>query len=169
MSDWSPEYAPKRTSADHTEFMGSRPSRAKAVLRPYSAELGYLAIAWNQLRCHLMALFAMLSEPQDSTSAKAVLYFLGNDFSQRRLLRALLDIDANKLPPAVRKLSTTQTKEILWLLNQIDEGFRHKRNNALHAPLMVMQGVYDDAVREWGRSRHGLAKPREPNLCVIKT
>jgi hypothetical protein len=27
MSDWSPEYAPKRTSADHTEFMGSRPGR----------------------------------------------------------------------------------------------------------------------------------------------
>ena len=109
--------------------------RAKAVLRPYSAELGCLAIAWNQLRCHLMALFAMLSEPQDSTSAKAVLYSLGNDFSQRRLLRALLDIDANKLLPAVRKLSTTQTKEILWLLNQIDEGLRHKRNNALQCAI----------------------------------
>ena len=26
-SEWSPEYAPKRTSADHTEFMGSRPGR----------------------------------------------------------------------------------------------------------------------------------------------
>jgi hypothetical protein len=44
MSDWSREYATKRTSVDHTEFMGSRPSGGKAVLRPYSAELGYLAM-----------------------------------------------------------------------------------------------------------------------------
>jgi hypothetical protein len=43
---------------------------------------------------------------------------LDNDFSQRRLLRAILDIDANKLLPAVRKLLTTQTKEILWLLGR---------------------------------------------------
>jgi hypothetical protein len=81
----------------------------------------------DQWHCHLMALFAMLSKPRDSTSAKAVLYSLDNDVSQRRLLRALLDIDANKLLPAVRRLSTTQTNEILWLLNQIDEGIRQTK------------------------------------------
>jgi hypothetical protein len=72
-----------------------------------------------------MALFAMSSEPGDSTSAKA--YSLDDDSTQRRLLRALLDIDANKLLPAVRRLSTTQTNEILWLLNQIDEGIRQAK------------------------------------------
>jgi hypothetical protein len=34
MSDLSPEYAPKRTSAGHSEFMGSRPSDVSADLAP---------------------------------------------------------------------------------------------------------------------------------------
>ncbi len=34
MSDLSPEYEPKRTSTDHSEFIGSRPSSGRSSLRP---------------------------------------------------------------------------------------------------------------------------------------
>src|ERR1700738_1842570 len=74
------------------------PSKAKTVLRPYSTELGYLAIAWNGLHYHLMSLFALLSEPKNSASAKAVWYSIDSDFSQRKMLRAIIQTDADILP-----------------------------------------------------------------------
>jgi hypothetical protein len=138
--------------------------RAKKALRPYSVELGYLAIAWNQLHINLMALFTLLMGAKREAHAKAVWFSLESDFSQRKLLRSLIDTEGKIFLPGDGTLSETQAEDILWLLNQIDNGLRHKRNNAIHAPLMVTQGVYDDAVKIWGELHFDPQNPRAKPL-----
>jgi len=137
--------------------------KVKAVWRPYSTELGYLAIAWNELHYTLMSLFAMLSwRPKNEASAKAVWYAVDSDFSQRKMLRAV--IESHPTVPDGRELPEALAKEILWILNQIDESLRHKRNNALHAPLLAMCGVYDGAVRYWAEAHLDPQNPRAKPL-----
>jgi hypothetical protein len=135
------------------------PRQAKVALRPCSVELGYLAIAWNQLHVNLLALFVLLLKTENEVSARAIWYAVDSDFLQRKLLRTIVDIEMKILPSATRRLMPKQAQEILWILDQI-ESLRHKRNNALHAPLMVVRGVHDDAVRDWVEAHLDPQHPR---------
>lgn len=138
--------------------------RAKAALRPCSVELGYLAVAWNQLHLNLLALFVLLLGARREPHAKALWYSLDSDFSQRKLLRTIIDTEIKILPQSERTLPATQAEDILWLLDQIDNSLRHKRNNAIHAPLMVIQGVVDDAIKIWGEVHFDPQNPRAKPL-----
>jgi hypothetical protein len=135
------------------------PSAAKKVLRPYSQEIGYLAIAWNELHHNLSSLFSLLLRAGHEDYAQAIWHSTESDFSQRKMLRALISSDQNSLPLS-RKLTSLQAKEILWILDEIERSLRHKRNNALHAPLMVMTGLADGAVRNWVEAHFNSLNPR---------
>jgi hypothetical protein len=137
-------------TADGKEYPVKQPTprQAKAVLRPYAVELGYLAATWNQLHHNLSSLFTLLLKSKNERFAQVIWHATDSDFTQRKMLRAIIETD-KKLLPMARTLQPTHAAEILWILDQIDEKLRHKRNNALHAPPMVVTGVLDGRVRSW--------------------
>jgi hypothetical protein len=92
---------------------------AKTVLRPYALELGLLANAWNQLHFNLSCLFVLLVNAANVTFSKAIWYATDSDFTQRKMLRSIIEADQNVLPNK-RKLSKVQANEIDAVL----DGFR---------------------------------------------
>jgi integrase len=139
------------------------PRAAKAALRPYSVELGFLATAWNQLHHNLSSLFSLILKPRNEHFAQAMWYVPDSDFLQRKMLRAIVETDQNSMPDQ-RMLSPLQAEEISWLLDQVDNKLRHKRNNALHAPLMILTGVFDNEVRSWVEAHFNSHNPRAKPL-----
>lgn len=139
------------------------PSRHKAIYRPYSAEIGHLATSWNQLHHYLSAVFATILRAGHQYYALAVWYSTDNDFAQRKMLRSVIQIDEG-LEPAQRFLKPYQSKDLLWLLNQIDDKLRHDRNNAMHAPLVTMAGLKDGRVRYRVEAIFSALNPRARSL-----
>jgi hypothetical protein len=127
------------------------PRQIKAAFRPFAHELGYLAIVWNQLHDNLLTIFIEVLIPTDDFAAKAIWYSTDSDFQQRKMLRALIELDTQTLFLDDRepKLKSFQREAIFWVLDQIEKPLRHQRNNALHAPLMLIPGVADGAVVHW--------------------
>jgi hypothetical protein len=129
------------------------------TLRPYAVELGFLATAWNQLQQNLSSLFAELLEAKHHHFALAIWHATDSDFTQRKMLHALI-VAEEKMSRYQRTLSSVQIEGLLWLLDQIDNKLRFKRNDALHAPLMVVRGVRNDAVRTWVETHFSPLNPR---------
>jgi hypothetical protein len=75
------------------------------------------------------------------------------------MLRALIDQSA--INKAIHQGAAC---EILWILDQIDKSLRHQRNNALHAPLTVLTGVFDGALRNWAEANWNALNPRAKPL-----
>lgn len=139
------------------------PATTKALLRPYITELGYLAAAWNQLQHNLSSLFTLLVAGGKDPIGQAVWHAAESDFVQRKMLRAFVEVDQSLLFTQ-RALLAQQAKEILWILDQIDGNLRHKRNNAIHAPLMTITGVWDGAVRHRVEAHFNPHNPRAKPL-----
>lgn len=132
-------------------------SSAKAAFRPYAALLGTLAFSWNQLHDNLSRLFRIVVNPVSFPNLPYKIWFaLDNDYLQRKILRAAVEVNFD--------LTEQQRKDIFWVLNQIDESLRFKRNDALHAPLMLTSGIVDDAVRTWAEANKGSFSPRADAL-----
>src|SRR5436190_13627020 len=89
----------------------------------------------------------------------------GERFHSRKMLRAIVETDKRLLPlRRHRVLSAAQAEEVLWVLDQIDKKLRHQRNNALHAPLIIVTGVFDGAVRSWVEAHFNSLNPRAKPL-----
>jgi hypothetical protein len=136
----------------------------KAAFRPFAHEIGYLAVVWNHLHDNLLSIFIEILK-HDDFAAKAIWYSTDSDFQQRKMLRAVVELDMRTLfhhPEIPRKprLEPFQTEAIFWLLNQIEQPLRHQRNNALHAPLMFHHGVVDGAVVHWIEATLNPQNPR---------
>jgi hypothetical protein len=140
-------------------------SQVKREFRPYSNELGYMVVAWNQLHHNLSTLFNFLVKSEDEFVANALWFSTDNDFTQRKMLRAVIELDTQVLPQHRKPLDPVPRREILWILDQIDNKLRHKRNNAIHAPLMLVRGVYDDAVRSWVEA---FLSPQNPRASALR-
>jgi hypothetical protein len=124
-----------------------------------------LAVVWNQLHDNLLSIFVEVLTPADDFAAKAIWYSTDSDFQQRKMLRALIELDTQTLfhhPLLARepRLEPFQGEAIFWILNQIEKPLRHQRNNALHAPLMLMRGVADGAVVHWVEATLNPQNPR---------
>jgi hypothetical protein len=132
-------------------------------MRPYAVEIGVLANAWNQLHFNLNCLFVLLLKAQEETFSKAVWYAAESDFVQRKMLRSIIEADQNTLPHK-RKLTKLQAGEILWVLDQIEKPLRHQRNNALHAPLMIVTGLQNEQVRSRALAHFDSQNPRAKPL-----
>ena len=132
-------------------------SSAKAAFRPYAARLGTLAFLWNQLHDNLSHLFQIVAAHAAAPNLPYKVWFaLDNDFLQRKILRAAAEVNHN--------LTQEQRKDIFWLLSQIDDSLRFKRNDAIHAPLMLNTGIVADAVRTWTEVRADTFNPRANSL-----
>jgi hypothetical protein len=147
------------TTADGRQLPVRAPTAraAKAALRPYVVELGYLATAWNRLHQNLSSLFSLLLHPIANTTSQAIWHSTDSDFTQRKMLRAMLD--SIKAAPPEQRLER-QIKEMSWILDQIEEKLRHRRNNALHAPLMVVSAVADNKAKKWVEAHFNPQNPR---------
>jgi len=128
----------------------------KKALRPYVTTLGYVAFSWNRLHDNLSHLFKALVKTESADMAQAIWYPADSDIIQRKMLRSAAEMAIH--------LTTSQRDEIKWLLNQIDDALRHQRNNALHAPLMLMRGVIDDVLLTWVEANKFSASPRAKAL-----
>jgi hypothetical protein len=136
-------------------------STAKAAMRPYAAEVGLLANAWNHLHHNLSLLFALLLRAPNPYAGQALWHSLESDVLQRKILRALIEADEFPVPPEYKQpLTPTQAKEILYVLNEIDRPLRGKRNNAIHAPLVLFSGIHRNAARTWAEAHFDSQNPR---------
>lgn len=167
---------PKRTPT--TEFVDEKgkrytyklltPSTAKKAMSPYTVEIGHLANAWNNLHHNLSSLFGLLLGAKNPYANQALWHSVDSDVLQRRMLRALLAANDMLSPfdrvthkPLVTK---EQAADILYVLETIEQKIRHKRNNAIHAPLVLMSGVNRGAVRTWAEAHFNAQNPRAAPL-----
>lgn len=130
---------------------------SRQLYRPIAIALGELTYNWNLLQEHLCRLFAVVmnenntddedAEDEDeltqhkknadrdaaiaSSPAYAIWHSTPNDYAQRSMLRAAAECIKDQ----------QYGKEIIWLLDQIDKSLRNKRNDALHAPLVISSTV----------------------------
>lgn len=139
------------------------PKASKTVLRPYSVQLGQLATAWNWLHHNLSSLFWLILRARNEHFAQVIWHSTDSDFVQRKMLRAIIEMDQKSMP-IQRRLKPDQAKAIIYILNEIDNNLRHKRNNAVHAPLMVLTGVRDDGVKSWVEAHFNPLNPRAKPL-----
>lgn len=100
------------------------------VLARHAQALGLVSIAWTHLHEVLASIFGMLLTPDMPTKAWATWHAVGNDRSQRAMLKALMAVmfrDDDK-----RKV------ELDWVLDRLNS-YEDKRNNALHSPYTMEQ------------------------------
>src|SRR5687767_13110037 len=102
-------------------------AKARKALRPYAVTLGELVFAWNRLHHNLAILFDLTVKSPSPELSLAVWYSTDNDASQRKMLQ----VAAAK----AAQFTKDQRADIGWVLSQIDDSLRHKRNNSTHAPL----------------------------------
>jgi hypothetical protein len=131
-------------------------AQSRKAFKPYGALIGYVAFAWNRLHENLSILFQMAVKPETPLVAPAIWYTTDNDFIQRKMLRVAIQ--------QTHHLSANQRQDMLYILNTIDESLRHKRNDALHAPLMLTRGVIDDTVATWAEANIWSQSPRAKAL-----
>ena len=107
--------------------------RVKQMFKSYGTEIGRLVIFWNRLHESLSRIFALVANPQSPKVGSAIWFSTDNDYQQRKMLRAAL--------PLAIHISDKQREAIIWVLNKIDDRLRHDRNNAIHAPLLLVLRV----------------------------
>jgi hypothetical protein len=130
-------------------------------MRPYASEIGLLANAWNHLHHNLSLLFMLLLRAPNPYVAQAIWHSQESDVSQRRMLRALIEADDFPTPMEYKRILTPhQSEEIQYILNELDHGIRGNRNNAMHAPVIIMSGVHEGKVRHWAEAHFDPQNPR---------
>jgi hypothetical protein len=125
------------------EEMKARRAMNRAF-RPYGIALAVLAFNWNRLHEQLSLLFITILRIPDETEPLgqmnrniplAIWHSTDNDSPQRKMLRVSVERASH--------LTTNQRKDIIWVLNQIDDPLRHHRNSALHAPMSMNVALND--------------------------
>lgn len=132
------------------------PKQFRKTFAPYGAAIGYIAFSWNRLHDNLSVLFNCIVSSPSPGLGQAVWFSLDSDFSQRLMLKAALKLAV--------QLSNEQRDDVSWVMTQIDDSLRHKRNDALHAPLIVVRGIRDDALASWIEANINSKSPRAKAL-----
>ncbi|MEH2479095.1 hypothetical protein V1282_002452 [Nitrobacteraceae bacterium AZCC 2146] len=101
----------------------------KQIFQPYAIAMGELVYSWNHLQEDLAGLFWRLSQIENGAIAFAIWHSTANDHAQRSMLRAVAEVALAE--------KTEVRAEVVWLLDKIDYSLRHKRNDAIHAPLTL--------------------------------
>ena len=115
------------------------PSREQLeeAFTPYATELGRLVYAWNRLQERLARLFCIVCNFEDEAVGPAIWYSIPSDLSQRKMLRAAIDNSKKQVVP--------ESADLIWLLDKVDTILAHKRNDALHAPFVLVTGTDDQS------------------------
>lgn len=107
----------------------------KDVFEPYALELGLLVYSWNHLQDELARLFSVIvGLPTRTEMALAIWHSTPSDLAQRKMLRAAIEVVFAKNKPA--------KDDLIWLLDKVDQSLSGKRNNAIHAPVVIRTGFH---------------------------
>lgn len=111
---------------------GPTPEERRKAIEPHVSAIGELVCSWNHLQEELAHLFWRVSKIPDGDIAFTIWHSTPNDHAQRSMLRA------------AARVSLAANEKVLgavtWLLDRIDNSLRHKRNDAVHAPLILAVG-----------------------------
>jgi hypothetical protein len=102
--------------------------KSKRAFRPYGLAIGKIVLHWNALHQNLSSLFEYLIGAR-YLHPDYIWHSTDNDYQQRKMLRAVAEKSS--------RINDIQRAHIISVLNTIDNGLRHNRNDALHAPLIV--------------------------------
>jgi len=105
---------------------------ANKATAPHVTAIGELVCAWNNLQEELADLFSLVSKIPSVDIAYAIWHSTPNDHAQRSMVREAAKVSLSTDEQAL--------EAVTWLLNQIDNSLRHKRNDAVHAPLILAVG-----------------------------
>lgn len=116
----SPDYSPSKAEFDK-------------FFEPYACEIGFITREWNMLQDALCQIFATTVNRRNLNVGHAVWNSMKSDRAQREALKAacLAPIVYDKLPKA--------REDITWLLDQVNK-YEDRRNDAIHAPLIISYG-----------------------------
>lgn len=131
-------------------------ARSRRAMKAYGADIGYLAISWNRLHDNLAKLFTFVINSPSPNMAGAVWYCTDSDAQQRKMLRAAID--------HAQHLTDQQRKAIIGVLNQIEKPLRHNRNDALHAPLVLIYVLSKKAFKAVVKADEQSLSPRARSL-----
>jgi hypothetical protein len=104
----------------------------RGVFEPYALELGLLVYAWNHLQDDLARLFSLMFGVGNDMAALAVWHSTPSDLAQRKMLKAAAEVQLVK--------DIRARDDILWLLDKVDHMLSGKRNNAIHAAVVIQTG-----------------------------
>jgi hypothetical protein len=100
------------------------------TIEPYLIEIGALVLSWNYLHEELANLFWRVTGIPNGAIAFAIWHSTPSDLTQRKMLRAAVEVVYGE---------NDETRErILWLLNKVDHFLAQKRNDALHAAVVLL-------------------------------
>lgn len=102
---------------------------SKKHLEPYAIAMGELIYGWNHLQEELANLFWRVTGIKNGAIPFAIWHSTPSDHNQRMMLRAATEVTYARNKEA--------REAIIWLLDRIDNSLRHKRNDAIHAPLVL--------------------------------
>ena len=128
----------------------------REILRPYGIELGYVAFSWNRLHDNLANLFEIIIQSPSKGIGTAIWYSTDSDFAQRKMLRSATE--------KALHIKKDRREAIIWLLNQVDDFLRHKRNDAMHSPVATAQGDFGEGETVWVIPDPGSGSPRAKSL-----
>jgi hypothetical protein len=132
-------------------------SSLKRAFRPYATKLGILVFLWNQLHDNLSHLFQIVVNAANWPNLPYKIWFaLESDALQRKILRDALEVNQN--------FTQERREDIKYLLTEIEHHLRPRRNDAIHAPLMMNTGLVSKAVRTWAEANIWSFSPRSASL-----
>ena len=94
------------------------------IIDEHAADVGSVAIAWNELHSALGELFAEVVDRTGRSMALAIWEAVSSDRSKRAMLLAACSVGLD---------DCRFTKEVVWTAGQADD-LENRRNNAIHAP-----------------------------------
>lgn len=118
-----------RVPAGRITLTTTTPEMLEELFQPYGLELGKLVYSWNKIQESLSRIFSQIVDAKHPNVATAIWHSTPSDLQQRKMLRSALSMFDRKSSPA---------SEIIWILDSIDHSLAHKRNDAIHAPLVFI-------------------------------
>lgn len=108
--------------------------KQRAIAEGYALAVGKVAHIWNLLQEDLGRIFALVLNASDERAAFAVWYSTDSDRAQQRMLRDVVSLGLSRWPR-----HATARDDLIWLLKEVSALADH-RNNAIHAPAVMMIG-----------------------------
>lgn len=130
----------KRSATRKLRTPRSRQREQERKFKPLAVEIGWIAYEWNRLQEALAELFS------DAMEAKTLIAFnvwhsVRSDLAQREMLKAAATYREATAAPEAKPLWSA----VLDLIHETDK-ISHKRNDALHVPLVFVNDLRADNI-----------------------
>jgi hypothetical protein len=130
------------------------------AFKPYALELGHLVHSWNHLQDGLARLFWRVTGIKDGAVPLAIWHSTPSDLSQRKMLRAAVEV--------VYANDKRAREDVLWLLDRVDHMLSGKRNNAIHAPVVMSSDGTGIAIKPYDMALNPRAAALEGKAIIAE-